>query len=63
MLSDILIVLGWVLALIGMCFVAYFFSILGEVWRRFDEYEAMKARGFKMMRSEDGDDFWVGYED
>ena len=63
MLSDIVIVMGWVLGLMGIMFLAYACSIMGEVWQRFNEYEEMKTRGFKLMRSEDGDDFWVGYGD
>lgn len=34
-----------------------------EVWQRFAEYEQMKKRGFTLMKSENGDDFWVGYGD
>lgn len=34
-----------------------------EVWQRFKEYEEMKSRGFILMKSENGDDFWVGYGD
>jgi hypothetical protein len=34
-----------------------------EVWSRFKEYEEMKSRGFILMKSEYGEDFWVGYGD
>jgi hypothetical protein len=34
-----------------------------EVWQRFAEYERMKSRGFTLMKSENGEDFWVGYGD
>jgi hypothetical protein len=34
-----------------------------EVWQRFAEYEQMKKRGFTLMKSENGEDFWVGYGD
>ena len=34
-----------------------------EVWQRFKEYDEMRSRGFILMKSENGDDFWVGYGD
>jgi hypothetical protein len=34
-----------------------------EVWQRINEYERQKSRGFTLMKSDDGDDFWVGYGD
>jgi hypothetical protein len=41
----------------------YFLSIVKEVWQRINEYEAMRARGFTLMKNDKGDDFWVGYGD
>jgi hypothetical protein len=41
----------------------YFLSIVGEVWQRINEYEAMRGRGFTLTKDEKGDDFWVGYGD
>jgi len=34
-----------------------------EVWQRINEYENMKSRGYTLMKSDKGDDFWVGYGD
>ena len=34
-----------------------------DVWNKFSEYEQMKKRGFILMKSENGEDFWVGYGD
>jgi hypothetical protein len=34
-----------------------------EVWQRFAEYEQMKKRGFILMTSDEGEEFWVGYGD
>lgn len=57
----------YVLAGIGMILGLYVFicslAIVGEVWERIKEYEEMKSRGFTLMKSDDGDDFWVGYGD
>lgn len=57
----------YVLAGIGMVLAVYIFisslAIVGEVWERIKEYEEMKSRGFTLMKSDDGDDFWVGYGD
>jgi hypothetical protein len=50
-------------AMSGVLFFAYFLTIVGEVWRRINEYENMKRRGFTLMQDTEGDDFWVGYGD
>jgi hypothetical protein len=34
-----------------------------NVLDQFGEYEKMRKRGFKLMKSENGEDFWVGYGD
>lgn len=34
-----------------------------EAWQRISEYENMKSRGYTLMKSDKGDDFWVGYGD
>ena len=36
---------------------------LCEVWQRFKEYDEMRARGYTLMKNDEGDDFWVGYGD
>jgi hypothetical protein len=37
---------------------------VGEVWQRINEYEAMRSRGYTLMKDDEkGDDFWVGYGD
>lgn len=58
-------ILVWVLmgVMSGVLFFAYFLTIVGEVWRRINEYENMKRRGFTLMQDTKGDDFWVGYGD
>jgi hypothetical protein len=43
--------------------LVYFLSIVGEVWQRINEYEAMRSRGYTLMQNEEDDDFWVGYGD
>lgn len=39
------------------------FKVFGEVWAFIHEYETMKARGYKLMTDENGEDYWVGYGD
>jgi hypothetical protein len=34
-----------------------------DVWNKFSEYEQMKKRGFTLMTSDEGEEFWVGYGD
>ena len=53
----------WIAVMCGVLFFAYFLSIVGEVWQRINEYENMKSRGYTLMKSDKGDDFWVGYGD
>jgi len=62
-MGDFILVWYWLgLMLLVLGFV-YFLSIVGEVWQRINEYEAMRARGYTLMKSDEGDDFWVGYGD
>lgn len=60
-MSDIMMILVWVSCMVGALFFAYALSIIGEVWQRVDEYERMKGGGYTLMKSDNGDDFWVGY--
>ena len=62
-MSDIILVWYWLGLMLFVLGFVYFLSIVGEVWQRISEYEAMRARGFTLMKSDDGDDFWVGYGD
>lgn len=34
-----------------------------ESWAFIKEYEAMKAKGYKLMKNDRGEDMWVGYGD
>jgi hypothetical protein len=62
-MKDFIMVWVWLGATVFVLGFAYFLSIVGEVWQRVSEYEAMRARGFTLMKNDDGDDFWVGYGD
>ena len=57
----------YVLAGIGMVLAVYIFicslAIVGDVWETIKEYEEMKSKGYTLMKSDSGDDFWVGYGD
>ena len=49
-----------------MCVMGAFLTTmetLCEVWQRFKEYDEMRARGYTLMKNDNGDDFWVGYGD
>ena len=52
--------MGATLLILGF---VYFLSIVGEVWQRINEYEAMRSRGYTLMKNDKDDDFWVGYGD
>lgn len=45
--------------------VGFFFcgEFIGRVWADIHEYEQMRSRGFKLMKNDKGEDFWVGYGD
>ena len=62
-MSDIILVWCWLGLMLFVLGFVYFLSIVGEVWQRINEYEAMRARGFTLMKDDKGDDFWVGYGD
>jgi hypothetical protein len=62
-MGDFILVWYWLGLMFFVLGFVYFLSIVGEVWQRINEYEAMRARGFTLMKSDDGDDFWVGYGD
>jgi len=62
-MGDFILVWAWMGLMLFVLGFVYFLSIVGEVWQRINEYEAMRARGFTLMKSDDGDDFWVGYGD
>ena len=62
-MSNLILVWFWVAVMCGVLFFAYFLTVVGEVWQRINEYEAMRARGFTLMKDDKGDDFWVGYGD
>jgi hypothetical protein len=63
MIGDFILAWVWMGATLLMLGFVYFLSIVGEVWQRINEYEAMRARGYTLMKSDEGDDFWVGYGD
>jgi hypothetical protein len=62
-MNGFILVLVWMAAMCGVLFFAYFLTIVGEVWQRINEYEAMRSRGYTLMKDDQGDDFWVGYGD
>lgn len=62
-MNDFILVWCWVAVTLFMLGLVYFLSIMGEVWQRISEYEAMRSRGYTLMQDEKGDDFWVGYGD
>lgn len=63
MFADFILVWLWMGCMLGVLVLVYFLSIVGEVWQRIREYENMRSRGYTLMKSENGDDFWVGYGD
>lgn len=62
-MNSFILVWVWMGVMSGVLFFAYFLTIVGEVWRRINEYENMKRRGFTLMQDTKGDDFWVKYGD
>jgi hypothetical protein len=62
-MGDFILVWAWMGLMLFVLGFVYFLSIVGEVWQRINEYEAMRARGFTLMKNDEGDDFWVGYGD
>lgn len=62
-MSDLLLVLVWIGGMMGILFIMYCLSVVGEVWQRMEEYDRMRSRGFTLMENDSGDDFWVGYGD
>jgi hypothetical protein len=62
-MNGFILVWTWMAALCSVLLVAYFLTIAGEVWKKINEYEAMKSRGFTLMKDDKDDDFWVGYGD
>jgi hypothetical protein len=46
-----------VVLVIGMFYLGEFF---GRVWKDIHEYETMRARGYKLMKNDKGEDMWVG---
>ena len=47
----------------GISGLFLFGEILGRVCRDMNEYNAMKRRGYTLMKSDKGKDMWVGYGD
>lgn len=45
--------------------IALFFcgEFIGKVWNEIQEYETMRAKGYKLMKNDKGEDMWVGYGD
>jgi hypothetical protein len=41
----------------------FFSDFFGSVWYEINEYEKMKARGYKLLKNDKGEDIWVGYDD
>jgi hypothetical protein len=62
-MGDFILVWVWMGASLLLLSFVYFLSIVGEVWQRINEYEAMRARGYTLMKNDKDDDFWVGYGD
>jgi hypothetical protein len=62
-MEDFILVWYWLGLMFFVLGFVYFLSIVGEVWQRINEYEAMRGRGFTLMKDDKGDDFWVGYGD
>jgi hypothetical protein len=62
-MGDFILVWAWMGLMLFVLGFVYFLSIVGEVWQRIHEYEAMRARGFTLMKNDKDDDFWVGYGD
>lgn len=62
-MNDFITVLLWIGITLFVFSFVHFFYIVGEVWQRINEYEAMRARGFTLMKDDNDDDFWVGYGD
>ena len=62
-MNDFITVLLWIGITLFVFSFVHFFYIVGEVWQRINKYEAMRARGFTLMKDDNDDDFWVGYGD
>jgi hypothetical protein len=62
-MSDFILVWVWMGVMLFILALVYFLSIVGEVWQRINEYEAMRSRRYTLMQNEKDDDFWVGYGD
>jgi len=62
-MNGFILVWVWMGAMLFVLGFVYFLSIVREVWQRLAEYERMKSRGYTLMKSDKGDDFWVGYGD
>lgn len=45
-----------IIIVIGVLFCGQFIS---EVWAEIDEYESMKARGYKLFKDDNGKYWWV----
>jgi hypothetical protein len=39
------------------------FNIVCDTWARMNGYDDLKNRGFILMKDDDGNEWWVGYED
>jgi uncharacterized membrane protein len=63
MMAGFNLVWAWMGLMLFVLGFVYFLCIVGEVWQRIKEYEAMRARGYTLMKSDKDDDFWVGYGD
>ena len=62
-MGDFILVWAWMGLMLFVLGFVYFLSIVGEVCQRINEYEAMRSRGYTLMRDDKGDGFWVGYGD
>lgn len=40
-----------------------FGEMLDKIYKNISGYNAMKSRGFVLMKNDKGEDFWVGYGD
>ena len=39
------------------------FNIVADTWARMNGYDDLKNNGFVLMKDDDGNEWWVGYED
>ena len=54
----------WVYVSVVLVLGSMFFGeFITKVWANISEYEAMRSRGYSLMTDDDGNEWWIGYDD